>query len=140
MEAETEIVDEGKIEERRLREELAAAHWITNHFKLDDLVWNHISARCGAGTLITPGGMLFDEVTPENLVANSGNVTANVIHDAIYDARPDVQSVVHLHTRSAVAVSCLEQGFMCLDQNGSQFFGDMVAYHEYEGISDALSE
>ena len=25
--------------------------------------------------------------------------------------------VVHLHTRAAVAVSCLKEGFMCLDQN-----------------------
>ena len=43
-------------------------------------------------------------------------------------------------TPAAVAVSCLEQGFLCLDQNSSQFFGDMVAYHDYEGLSTDLSE
>ena len=105
------------------------------------------------------------------MVSNSGNVTANIIHDAVYDARPDVKAVVHLHTPAAVAVSCLEQGvdpipifltfvlphcprlvsssvecsrlaagFLCLDQNSSQFFGDMVAYHEYEGLSTDLDE
>lgn len=107
---------------------------------MDDLVWNHISARCGDKTLITPGGMLWDEITPESIVSSSGNVTANVIHDAVYDARPDVQAVVHLHTPAAVAISCLEQGFICLDQNASQFFGDKVAYHEYEGLSTDLNE
>ena len=27
------------------REALAAAHWLTHHFRMDDLTWNHISAR-----------------------------------------------------------------------------------------------
>ena len=103
-------------------------------------MWNHISCRVGDKTLITPGGVLFDEVTPENLVMDSSNITANVIHDAVYAARPDVSAVVHLHTEASVAVSCLEQGFMCLDQNSAQFYGDMVACHEYEGLSTELSE
>ena len=81
---------------------------LTPAILLPQLVWNHISCRVGDKTLITPGGVLFDEVTPENLVMDSSNITANVIHDAVYAARPDVSAVVHLHTEASVAVSCLD--------------------------------
>ena len=121
-----------------LRDDLAAAHWATNHFGMDDLVWNHISARCADGTiLITPGEVLWDEVTPGGIVKQSDNSTANVIHEAIYDCgRDDIRAVVHLHTRAAVAISCMEPGsFEFLDQNSTQFLGE-IAYHEYEGLSD----
>ena len=125
-------------EQLALREDLAAAHWATNHFGMDDLVWNHISARCSDGTiLITPGELLWDAVTPDKIVKQSDNSTANVIHEAIYDCgREDIRAVVHLHTRAAVAISCMEPGsFEFLDQNSTQFLGE-IAYHEYEGLSD----
>lgn len=44
-------------------------------------------------------------------------MTANIIHDAVYAANPEINSVVHLHTAAAVAVSCLDEGFLFLDQN-----------------------
>jgi hypothetical protein len=155
--AATVLLSDAEDEELLLREEVAAAHWATHHFGMDDLVWNHISARCADGSvLITPGAMMWDEITPESLLKvrcpccgcasqptkcgsvcarpaelssaaaaglpaarrqDSENVTANVIHDAIYSRRPDAKAVVHLHTRAATAVSCLEGGFQCLDQN-----------------------
>jgi hypothetical protein len=39
-----------------LRRHLAAAHWVTNHFGMDDLVWNHISARSNEGGILITGG------------------------------------------------------------------------------------
>ena len=51
---------------------------------MDDLVWNHISARFESDYLITPGDLMWDMIEPEDLVRSSGNITANVIHAAIY--------------------------------------------------------
>lgn len=50
--------------------ELACAHWATNHFGMDDLNWNHISARSngGGGILITPGDRLWDMIEPAHIV------------------------------------------------------------------------
>ena len=44
------------------RQNLAAAHLITAQQGMDDLVWNHISARAEGSFLITPGEMVFEEV------------------------------------------------------------------------------
>ena len=38
----------GESPEAALRRHLAAAHHLSHHFKFDDLVWNHVSARNGA--------------------------------------------------------------------------------------------
>ena len=62
-----------------------------------------------------------------------------MIHEAIYSARPDVGAVVHLHAPSMLAVSCLEDGLVLLEQNGAHFDG-RVAYHDWEGLSDDRAE
>ncbi len=57
--------------ERALRFDLSIAHKLTHHFKLDELVWNHISSRRAADTdsyLITPGKKLFHRIQPDDLV------------------------------------------------------------------------
>ena len=66
---------------------------------------------------------MFDEIGPESLVKSSGNVTANVIHGALYSSRPDVHAIVHVHSPGVLAVSCLEDGLMLLDQNAAHFVG-----------------
>jgi ribulose-5-phosphate 4-epimerase/fuculose-1-phosphate aldolase len=108
---------------------------------MDMLVWNHISARLPDGSiLITPGGMLWDEITPESISKSAyDNITADVIHRAVYNARPDVRAIVHLHPPNAVAVSCLKDGFRCLDQDSAAFYG-RVANYDWQGISDSTEE
>ena len=83
---------------------------------------------------------MWDEIEPKDLVASSGNVTANIIHSAIYKARSDIHAIVHLHTPAALAVSCLQGGLECFDQDSANFVGDAVAYHDWEGMSDDAAE
>lgn len=128
---------------RTLRRDLAAAHRLTAMYKMDDLTWNHISGRLPGGGpgdyLITPGDRMYAEMRPEDLVPRSGNVTADVIHGAVYAARPDVGAVVHVHTRAVCAVASLAGGFECLTQDSAQFH-KRVAYHEWEGVSHDFDE
>lgn len=42
--------------------------------------------------------------------------------------------VVHTHSRAGVAVSCLKDGLLPINQEGMQFHG-RIAYHDYEGIA-----
>ncbi len=129
-----------RLEEQRLREELSDAHHLFKEMNMDELVWNHISAKLQDGSyLITPGAMMWDDIAPEHLKKNSDNITADIIHDAVYQCRPDVKAIVHLHTPATVAVSCLEEGFICLAQESAYFY-NKVAYHKYEGISDDPTE
>ena len=103
-------------EEKAIRYDLAVAHRLTAKYGMDMLVWNHISARYRTGCLITPGRKMWGQINPEDLVYSSSNVTADVIHDAVYSARPDIKAIIHLHTPAATAISCLEEGFQPIIQ------------------------
>ena len=128
-----------KAEEKALRFDLAVAHRLTAKYGMDMLVWNHISARHRTGCLITPGRKMWDKMTPDDLVYSSSNVTANVIHDALYSARPDIKAIIHLHTPAATAVSCLEEGFVPVTQDGAYFYGK-VANYDWDGLSDDAAQ
>ena len=150
-------------EEYQTRIDLAACHHLADLNGFSDIVWNHISARVPGEPnrfLINMFGLRFDEVTASNLVTldencevvvpprssdgeildTSGmNFTGFVIHSAIYNAREDVNCIMHSHPRAGVAVSALEEGFVPLIQDAFQFY-NRVSYHEYEGLSLDLDE
>jgi glyoxylate/hydroxypyruvate reductase len=66
-----------KAQEKALRFDLAVAHRLTAKYDMDMLVWNHISSRFRMGFLITPGRKMWGNITPEDLVYSSSNVTAD---------------------------------------------------------------
>lgn len=136
-------------EELATREDLAAAYRLVAHFGMDDLIHTHISARLPNEPdklLINRYGDLFREVAPETLavIDHHGNqvrgqqVPINsagiIIHTAVHTARPDAMCVMHTHTAAGVAVSCLEEGLLPLNQTALLFYGN-VGYHEFEGIA-----
>ena len=131
-----------RLEELRARKELSDAYRLTREFGMDELVWNHISLRLSDGTfLLTPGSHMFDDIRPQDLVKSDkcGNVTAIVIHEAVYQVRDDVKAIVHLHTPATVAVSCLEMGFVPLAQEAAPFVG-RVARMPWAGVSNDFEE
>ena len=67
------------------------------------------------------------------------NITADVIHGAIYRSRPDVCAIVHHHTCATTSVAVLKEGLRYLTQDTAAFYGK-VAYHDWEGISDGYDE
>ena len=135
--------------EREMRVALAACYRLVAHFGMDELIYTHISARMPGRPdhyLINPFGMMFHEITASSLVEvdHDGNVVRDtgypantagiVIHGAVQAARPDVTCVLHLHTRAGVAVSCLKEGLLHINQASLMFHG-RLGYHDYEGIA-----
>ena len=115
---------------------------------IDHRIYNHHSSRIPGDAdhiLINPFGLLQDEITAAALIKvdRDGNAVddpeaiANqagaIIHWAIYDARNDVNCIVHHHSPAAVAVSTLKEGLLPLSQGAMQFY-DRIGYHEYEGM------
>ena len=139
------------------RVELAAAYRLAvMHGWATTLIYNHISARVPSGPgeehfLLNPFGLRYDEVTASNLVKIDieGNILDDapyeineagyVIHSAIHAARPDVNCVIHTHTEAGMAISCLEEGLMFVNQDALQFY-DNVGYHDFAGIACDLEE
>jgi ribulose-5-phosphate 4-epimerase/fuculose-1-phosphate aldolase len=136
-------------EEWRVRVDLAAAYRLVAHFRWDDLVFTHISARVpgeGHAFLINPYGMMFDEITASSLVKIDAdgnklddspfpiNPAGFTIHSAIHAAREDVQCVLHTHTLNGIAVSAQKEGVLPLSQQ-SIFVLSSLGYHAYEGVA-----
>ncbi len=135
--------------EWKVRVDLAAAYRLVHHYGLSQFVYNHITARVPGEEgifLINHYGLAYDEITPSNLVKvdydghvvdGSGreiNPAGFIIHSCIHRARKDVACVAHTHSRAGVAVSCLDEGLIPLNQEAMQFHS-RVAYHDYEGMA-----
>jgi len=142
-------------EEWATRVDLAACYRLVHHYRMDDLVYNHISARVPGEEdrfLINAYGMTYDEITASSLVKIdlNGNVVQDsgtgygvnhagfVIHSAVHRARHDVACVIHTHTPAGMAVSAMECGLLPLTQNAMFFSG--VGMHGYEGPAVDLDE
>jgi ribulose-5-phosphate 4-epimerase/fuculose-1-phosphate aldolase len=128
---------------------LAAAYRLVAHFKWDDLIFTHISARVPGPEhhfLINPYGMLFDEITASSLVKvdlegkkvsaspDEINPAGFVIHSAIHAARDDAKCVLHIHSINGIAVSAQKQGVRPISQQ-SIFVLSSLGYHDYEGVA-----
>jgi ribulose-5-phosphate 4-epimerase/fuculose-1-phosphate aldolase len=141
-------------EEWEMRCDLAAAYQLAAMFKWTDLIYTHFSARV-PGTdylLINPYGLMFDEITASTLVKidKDGNVIDDptglginyagfVIHGCMHEARPEINCVIHTHTRAGVAVSAQKCGLLPISQHSLRVYA-MMSYHDYEGIALDLDE
>ena len=141
--------------EKVLRQQLAAAYRLVDHFGWTELIYGHLTARVPgekAHFLINPFGLSYDEVTASNLVKIDvdGNIIGEsaypvnhagfVIHSAIHMAHQARHRVVmHTHTRAGMAVSATREGLLPISMNATAFHG-ALAYHDYEGVSLELDE
>lgn len=140
-------------EEWALRCDLAACYRLVAAYGWSDLVFTHISAKLPDSVtngehqfLINPYGLMFDEITASSLVKVDMqcnklhetpfpvNPAGFVIHSAVHEARPEVQCVLHTHTRAGVAVSAQRHGILPISQQ-STFVLASLAYHGYEGVA-----
>lgn len=135
-------------EEWSLRCDLAECYRLVDYFGWTETIFNHISARL-PGTnhyLVNPFGLLYTEVTPENLLKvdvdgnkiepspYDANPAGFALHGAVHGARHDICCVIHTHTTEVSAIVQKKRGFTHNDFYGAQLFG-RVGYHDFEGIT-----
>jgi ribulose-5-phosphate 4-epimerase/fuculose-1-phosphate aldolase len=140
--------------EWKLRVDLAACYRLVAHYGMDDLTATHISVRVPGAEehfLLNPFGWMFSQVTASSLVKVDidGNIVQDtphainpagfVIHSAIHAARPDAKCVLHTHTVAGMAISSMKEGILPLNQKALRFH-KRVAYHDFQGTSQDLSE
>lgn len=142
-------------EEWAAREDLAACYRLCVHYRMTDMIYNHISVRVPGEEdqfLINAFGLLYEEVSASNLVkvdlqgvpvdpteVLEVNPAGFVIHAALHRARADLHCVFHTHTRAGVAISAQEPGLRSISQHAMRFH-NRVAYHAYEGIALDVAE
>lgn len=82
----------------------------------------NVSARTATGMLITPSGVDYEQLTPDDIVTMGADETWSAtnpqrrpssewrFHLAIYAARPDAHAIVHAHPRHATALAVHGRG------------------------------
>ncbi len=78
----------------------------------------NIGARCADGFLVTPSGVPAEDLTPDAIVAMDFTGTVRGpgkpssewrFHRDILAARPEINAVVHTHSRYATTLACLHR-------------------------------
>jgi ribulose-5-phosphate 4-epimerase/fuculose-1-phosphate aldolase len=149
----------------QIKKDLAFAHKIISHLSMDDLTYTHISNRSDSENMLddiymnnnevpyfflSPFGLCFENVESHNILeinynnkiigANKDktyNPTGVTIHSSIYKFLPNINSIIHLHTKSSIAVSALKFGLLPISQHAFHFF-NRISYHSYDSL--VLSE
>ena len=111
--------DEGATEraaEARARHEVLETALAMSRLGLSPGRSGNVSRRFGDGMLITPSGMAYDAIRPDDIVfvAEDGSVAEGqrkpssewLFHLAAYHARTDRGAVVHTHSMHATVLAC----------------------------------
>jgi ribulose-5-phosphate 4-epimerase/fuculose-1-phosphate aldolase len=125
------------------RVDCACAYRLVRHFGMDDLIYNHISARI-AGTeefLLNPMGLTYDEICASSLI--KVDLQGKVLWQPEFPKGLGYQFnlagyVIHTHSLAGMAVASLKKGLLPMTQTAMRFA--KVAYHDYEGVVLEMDE
>jgi ribulose-5-phosphate 4-epimerase/fuculose-1-phosphate aldolase len=140
------------------RLQLAACYRIFAMLGWTEMIYNHITVRLPDSVsgddkqfLINPFGLHYSEVTASNLVKINlkgdildgskfpVNPAGFVLHSTLHDGIDGAHCVMHTHTTAGVAVASLKDGLSQSNFYSAQLH-DMVAYHDFEGITVHMEE
>ena len=103
--------------------------------------WGNISVTVPEGFIVTPSRVEYSKIVPRDFVTVSleGKVLAGhrlpsseaEIHRAVLNKKPDVGAIIHSHSPSATAVSCLHQTIPVFVEDMAQIIGGAVRTTRY---------
>ena len=102
-----------------LRRQVIATARALNALNINRGKAGNVSVRIRGGFLITPSGMPYEAVRPDDIVAvsDAGRTQGTRspssewrLHHAIYVARSELAAIVHAHSPFATALACLDRG------------------------------
>jgi ribulose-5-phosphate 4-epimerase/fuculose-1-phosphate aldolase len=136
--------------EDALRAEVARTWRQCGELGLTDTIFNHISVRLredSATFLMNRCDRLAVKATAADLNRIEDNESSGqtvvqagvLLHRSIYEHRPEVNAIIHVHSAAATAVSTLRCGLLPLTQTAMEFMGD-VAYVDFAGVVDNQAE
>jgi ribulose-5-phosphate 4-epimerase/fuculose-1-phosphate aldolase len=138
--------------EWQARCDLAALYRICDHFGWTDLLATHMTVRVPGEPntfLINLYEEMFSEITASSLIKMDlagkvigaparFNEAGFTIHSGVYKARPDVNCVMHTHTRAGAGIGLVRNGLRPISQDALNVLDD-VAYHEF-GMPETTEE
>ena len=134
--------------ERQTRVDLATAYRLMDYFGVQDLTYNHLSARVPGepnALLIKPSDFMFGEISVSNLRKYDlqGRPLGHreeplkggalVIHAGIMRLRPAINAVFHTHTPANMALAAQARGLLPITQQAMLFF-ERISMHSFAGF------
>jgi ribulose-5-phosphate 4-epimerase/fuculose-1-phosphate aldolase len=142
------------VSNRAERIDLAAAFRWFARLDMHESVANHLSLAVsddGTRFLINPRGRHFSRISASDLLLlDSGDgstlqrpdapdPTAWYLHARLHQKLPEARCIMHLHSKYATALACLEDPTLYpIDMNTMRFFGRVVVDADFSGM--ALSD
>lgn len=133
-----------------LRREIIDTCRHINAIGLNQGTSGNISVRIGERILLTPSGLPYDDMTPEQIVEMDFNGTYYGpcrptsewrFHRDILASRPDVDTVIHTHSMFSTTIACLHQDIPALHYMIAMAGGDSIRCAEYATFgSEELSK
>jgi len=123
-----------------LRADLIAAARALQPAGLNKGTSGNVSVRNGDGFLITPTGLAYDSLVPDDIprMALDGTWTGKRkpssewrFHRDLYATRPEVGAVLHAHSPFAVSLACLRRDIPPFHYMIARFGGDTVRCASY---------
>ena len=130
------------------KKKLANFFKILSHHGISDLTANHASILCSDNKSFYTNKHqnLFEEIKPKNLikvnlfeknqrVIKKVNLAGYYIHRNLHLSKYAPKAILHTHSKNAVAISCLKEGFLTnLNQSSLRFYKS-VEYVDYNAIA-----
>ena len=135
---------------KKERIDLAAAFRWAARLCMHEAVANHFSmavSKDGSKFLLNPIGMHFSQICASDLILidsndnstmsrpNAPDPTAWAIHGALHRNNPQARCVLHVHSKYATILACLEDKTMKpIDQNTMRFYEKISIDNHYSGM------
>ena len=138
------------MDENILRREVAICCRLSEYLGLFDFS-GHASARIRGGEsfFINSRDSVRSNITPQDIIkvnlldgtyAEGRMAPSEVhIHSAIYQSRPDVDAVAHLHSPAVIALSVAKKQFLPVIPRGSVFAAGVPLYNDSRTINSPAS-
>jgi len=127
--------------DKLLRQEIIATALAFNETGLSVGTSGNLSARTSQGFIITPTGISYESLSPNELVGMNleGEIISGELipssewpfHKAIYWARDTINAVVHVHSTYATGVACTRQGIPAFHYMVAIVGGDSIRCAPY---------
>jgi len=131
-------------QEWSIRTELASLYRLALHYGWTDVTSTHISARLPDDPdhyLLNSHDLMFEEICASSLTKMTYdgqactsdpdrivNLAGHLIHSSVLNARPEINFVIHSHTRAGIAVSAMPGGLQPLSQHAGFVIGTLSSH------------
>jgi len=127
--------------DNELRNEIITITRLFNETGMSVGTSGNLSARAREGFLITPTGVPYEDMTPDDIIEMNlnGKVVSGKLkpstewpfHKAIYVSRKAINAIVHVHSPYATGISCTRQDIPAFHYMVALVGGDTVRCAKY---------